>query len=111
MSDSINSLHNSKNGVCIGVSETKHYIIKNTGAGGRVCILGDGPTKKAAWEDAYGPMPWVNFDTGRGRFPVGAWIEETTEEKAMDDFNKSVNGDHAGPGFYDEEALPGPFRF
>ena len=103
MSDSINSLHNSKNGVCIGVKEIKHYIIKNTGAGGRVCILGDGPTKKAAWEDAYGP--------GGKKWAKGAWIEETTEEKAMDDFNKSVNGDHAGPGFYDEEALPGPFRF
>ena len=103
MSDSINSLHNSKNGVCIGVKEIKHYIIKNTGAGGRVCILGDGPTKKAAWEDAYGP--------GGKKWAKGAWIEETTEEKAMADFNKSVNGAPAGPGVAAEAAVPGPFRF
>tara|TARA_E500000081_G_C6030146_1_gene304312 strand:- start:197 stop:493 length:297 start_codon:yes stop_codon:yes gene_type:complete len=83
---------------------TKHYVIK----AGMNRIIGDGPTKKAAWEDAYGPKPWPPYTKKTAR---NAWVEETTEEKAMDDFNKSVNRDPELTGFYDEDAVPGEFRF
>jgi hypothetical protein len=39
------------------------YIIK--GQSGinclRYCNLGDGPTEKAAWEAAFGPKPWTDY--------------------------------------------------
>jgi hypothetical protein len=38
----------------------KRYIIKTESGISGLCNLGDGPTEKAAWEDAYGPKPWTD---------------------------------------------------
>jgi hypothetical protein len=91
-----------------GKDMEKHYVIKATGAGLLARIIGEGPTKKAAWEDAYGPKPWPPYTKKSAR---NAWVEETTEDKAREDFNNSVNRDPGLAGFYDEDAVPGEFRF
>ena len=72
--------------------------------------LGEGKTKKEAWENSYGPKPWTSWTKKSAR---GAWIEETTPAEA-----ERVTGEAHAPGtvikltgFYDEEAVPGEHRF
>ena len=72
--------------------------------------LGEGKTKKEAWENSYGPKPWTSWTKKSVR---GAWIEETTPAEA-----ERVTGEAHAPGtvirltgFYDEEEVPGEHRF
>ena len=72
--------------------------------------LGEGKTKKEAWENSYGPKPWTSWTKKSAR---GAWIEETTPAEA-----ERVTGEAHAPGtvikltgFYDEEEVPGEHRF
>lgn len=39
-----------------------HYVIKTESGISGLCTLGDGATKEAAWEDAYGPKPWSDYN-------------------------------------------------
>ncbi len=72
--------------------------------------LGEGKTKKEAWENSYGPKPWTSWTKKSAR---GAWIEETTPGDA-----ERITGEAHAPGtvirltgFYDEEEVPGEHRF
>jgi len=37
------------------------YVIKAESGISGLCNLGDGPTEKSAWEDAFGPKPWSDW--------------------------------------------------
>jgi hypothetical protein len=37
------------------------YVIKSESGISGTCNLGDGPTEKAAWLDAFGPVPWTDY--------------------------------------------------
>ena len=51
-------------------------ILKESGISGN-CILGEGATEKAAWEDAYGPKPWTPYTKKSAK---SAWVVQMTEE-------------------------------
>lgn len=84
----------------------KYYIVMSPNG----YPLGEGKTKKEAWENSYGPKPWPSYVKRSAR---GAWIEETTPAEA-----ERITGEAHAPGtvirltgFYDEEEVPGEFRF
>ena len=58
----------------------KHYVIKKTSGIAGVCNLGEGPTKQAAWEDAFGPKPWTPYQKKSAK---DAWCEEVSAEETV----------------------------
>jgi len=49
---------------------SKYVIKKVSGISGN-CDLGEGPTEKAAWEDAFGPKPWTPYQKKSAK---DAWV-------------------------------------
>jgi hypothetical protein len=57
------------------------YIIKTiSGLHSGTCNLGDGPTEKAAWEDAFGPKPWCD---NRKRHAKKAWCVKVDSDEPV----------------------------
>jgi len=54
------------------------FIIEAPSAISGNCLLGQGKTEKAAWEDAYGPKPWTAYTK---RCAKQAWCREVTEDE------------------------------
>lgn len=45
----------------------------------RNCLLGHGPTESEAWEDAFGPAPYTDYER---RAMARAWCREIPDEEA-----------------------------
>ena len=58
----------------------KKFAITKPSAISGTCILGEGTTKAAAWEDAYGPKPWCPFAKKSAR--TADCVEVTEDELA-----------------------------
>jgi len=56
----------------------KRYIVQAESGISGTCNLGDGETAKAAWEDAFGPKPWTDYQKKSAK---KAWITEVEMEK------------------------------
>lgn len=56
-------------------------ILKVSGATGKTCLLGEGDSKDAAWEDAYGPKPWTDFSKKSAK---DAFVKEVSEDELND---------------------------
>ena len=56
------------------------YIIKAESGISGLCNLGDGPTEKAAWEDAFGPKPWSNYQK---RAAKRAWCVKVESDEPV----------------------------
>jgi hypothetical protein len=54
------------------------YIIKAVSGISGNCNLGDGDSKAAAWEDAFGPKPWSDYQK---RSAKNAWVEVVEMEE------------------------------
>ena len=54
------------------------YVIESASAArvGGTCTLGQGPTEKAAWEDAIGPKPWTSWQK---KTALRAWCRKLEE--------------------------------
>ena len=64
------------------------FAITKPSAISGTCVLGQGETKKAAWEDAYGPKPWSSFNQKSAR---GADCIEVTEDELAELHEASNN--------------------
>lgn len=64
------------------------YIIQTESAIRGYCILGQGATSEAAWEDAYGPAPYTKF-TARGM--KNAWCSKVSPETLHDLLTEAAN--------------------
>lgn len=69
-------------------TETKVFAIVSPSAISGLCVLGEGSTKSAAWEDAYGPKPWGEFAK---RSAKKAWAVEITHDELRDMHEASAN--------------------
>ena len=56
------------------------YIIKAESGISGLCNLGNGPTEKAAWEDAFGPKPWSNYQK---RAAKRAWCVKVESDEPV----------------------------
>jgi hypothetical protein len=50
-----------------------HYVIKAVSGISGTCNLGDGPSEKEAWLDAFGPKPWSDWQKKSAK---RAWCEK-----------------------------------
>ena len=66
----------------------KKFAITKPSAISGTCILGEGTTQAAAWEDAYGPKPWSPFAKKSART---ADCVEVTEDELADMKTASAN--------------------
>jgi hypothetical protein len=57
---------------------TTFVVSKPSGVHAGFCILGFGPTKAKALEDAYGPKPWSPYNK---RSAASACVREVTAEE------------------------------
>ena len=57
------------------------YIIESPSAISGNCLLGEGPTERAAWADAFGPKPW---GPSAKRAAKAAWARTVTPEELED---------------------------
>jgi hypothetical protein len=58
------------------------FIIESqSGMSHRMCLLGEGATEKAAWEDAYGPKPWTAYVKKSAK---NAQCREVTEDELFE---------------------------
>lgn len=58
----------------------KKYVIKKVSGISGNCNLGEGSTKSAAWEDAFGPKPWTPFVK---KMAKDAWVEEVGADEEV----------------------------
>jgi len=82
---------------------TKKYYVAKSPYG---FTIGEGETKTAAVEDAYGPKKY--WDRGTKRNIRDGWVEEKTKFEAEEAVAADANREPNLPGYYDEELVGGP---
>jgi hypothetical protein len=56
------------------------YIIKTESGISGICNLGEGLSEKAAWEDAFGPKPWTDYQK---RSAKKCWCEKVESDEPV----------------------------
>lgn len=65
---------------CYNKSMKETYIIKTVSGIQGTCNLGDGPTEKAAWLDAFGPKPWSDYTKKTAK---KCWVEKVESDEPV----------------------------
>jgi hypothetical protein len=67
------------------------YIIKAESGISGICNLGEGLSEKAAWEDAFGPKPWTDYQK---RSAKKCWCEKVRRNSfTINDLRGTVSKD------------------